>query len=472
MALINCPECQAKVSDQAVSCPSCGFSIGSMLICPECHAKIAKDIPFCPSCGFPFPKEEKPSQQSATGESLKPQEGMFKTVIPVSNAPLERRLFAFLIDGFFINLMTAVIALFLVLSKAIDPSEPDLKLLCGGISLLLSLIYFSVCLAAYGYTPGKYFMGLILIDGHGEIPNFGKTFVRTLVMFILAPLCITWWPVFGKNRRAIHDYAAGTYVVTSGQLQARPKEVPVQQTIKAETSQELPMIVCNERDNSELILIPSGEFLMGSPQDEGRDDEHPQHRVYLDAYYIGKYEVTNKQFAKFVNETGYNAGGDWKKYYNSGTEDHPVVCVRWYDAKAYCNWAKLRLPTEAEWEKAARSTDGREYPWGNEWDSSRCNFNSSGTNPVGSYSSGASPYGCLDMVGNVCEWCSDWYDRLYYSSSPQSNPQGTEIGNLRVLRGGSWGINNEDALRAAARLRDYPGLRSSNDGFRVARGAR
>jgi formylglycine-generating enzyme required for sulfatase activity len=247
----------------------------------------------------------------------------------------------------------------------------------------------------------------------------------------------------------------------------------------------MPSMITNSKDGSELIMIPAGEFLMGS---NDYDSEKPPHRVYLSAYYIGKYEVTNEQFARFVNETGYNAGGDWKKYYTSGRENHPVVCVSWNDAKAYCNWANLRLPTEAEWEKAARGTDGRKYPWGNEWEPSYLNWSGEGdrkwnswkgnkissqlpTEPVGSYSNGVSPYGCMDMAGNVWEWCNDWYGEKYYSQSPSSDPQGPSSGDARILRGGSWLNGSAVYLRCAYRGRDLPGLRGGNLGFRVCRSA-
>ncbi|MFH0801630.1 MAG: SUMF1/EgtB/PvdO family nonheme iron enzyme [bacterium] len=241
----------------------------------------------------------------------------------------------------------------------------------------------------------------------------------------------------------------------------------------------MPSVITNAKDGSELIMIPAGEFIMGSNDYE---DEKPPHRVYLSAYYIGKYEVTNEQFAKFINATGYNARGSWKNYYNSGTADHPVVCVSWNDAQAYCKWASLRLPTEAEWEKAARGTDGRKYPWGDEWDEGRCNwfqgpqlpgivsiYQGRGPLSVGSFSSGSSPYGCLDMAGNVWEWCADWYGEKYYSQSLSSDPQGPSSGSYRVLRGGSWGDDGTINLRCANRLRNRLDNWSGNNGFRVAR---
>ena len=223
----------------------------------------------------------------------------------------------------------------------------------------------------------------------------------------------------------------------------------------------------NEKDGSILIEIPAGSFTMGS--DDGDSDEKPVHTVHLDKYYIGKYEVTVGQFKKFCQATGRNMPEQptW-----NNRDDHPVVNVNWNDAKDYCDWAGLRLPTEAEWEKAARGTDGRKYPWGNTWDASKCNSGEKGdsyeyTSPVGSFPQGVSPYGCYDMAGNVWEWCNDWHDKDYYASSPSSNPAGPSSGDYRVLRGGSW---DDDAgnCRSANRWWNNPGSRYNNDGFRVA----
>ncbi|MGV8120554.1 MAG: SUMF1/EgtB/PvdO family nonheme iron enzyme [Candidatus Xenobiia bacterium LiM19] len=231
----------------------------------------------------------------------------------------------------------------------------------------------------------------------------------------------------------------------------------------------LPPTMTNPKDGAEMILIPAGEFLMGSPEGTGNDNERPQHKVYLDAFYICKYQVTNGQFARFVKETGYKAEGDWKKYVKSGRETHPVGNVTWNDASAYCRWAGGALPTEAQWEKAARGTDGREYPWGDTWDGNRCNCwegpkvsgmahieNGRGTVPVGSFPSGVSPCGVHDMAGNVWEWCSDRYDKDYYRSSPSRNPEGPSSGVYRVLRGGAWGNVGSDYFRCALRNRDLP----------------
>ncbi|MDP2806862.1 MAG: formylglycine-generating enzyme family protein, partial [bacterium] len=233
--------------------------------------------------------------------------------------------------------------------------------------------------------------------------------------------------------------------------------------------------VTNPTDGSVLIEIPAGSFSMGSS--DGGSDEKPVHTISLDKYYIGKYEVTVGQFKKFCQATGKSMPEQptW-----NNRDDHPVVNVTWNDAKAYCDWAGLRLPTEAEWEKAARGTDGRSYPWGNGWDGNKCNHGKDSspytdasdgyenTSPVGNLSSGVSPYGAYDMAGNVWEWCNDWYDGSYYGSSPSSNPTGPSSGTFRVLRGGSWYFNTL-YCRSAYRLGRYPVNWYYYFGFRPAK---
>ncbi|MGD2091128.1 MAG: formylglycine-generating enzyme family protein [Candidatus Aminicenantes bacterium] len=236
-----------------------------------------------------------------------------------------------------------------------------------------------------------------------------------------------------------------------------------------------------------MVYIPAGEFTMGS--NDGGDDEKPAHVVYLDEYRIGKYEVTIKEYMRFVNETKsnypewleegneYNINTGSNDYYKRFVYDEncPIVGVSLEDARAYCDWLSnktglnIKLPTEAQWEKASRGNDSRKYPWGDrEPDETLANFGGKigKTTPVGSYPDGASPYGLLDMAGNVWEWCSDWYGADYYKNAPQKNPPGPESGTDRVLRGGSW-LFIAEGLRCANRNYDSPSYRFYYVGFRL-----
>jgi formylglycine-generating enzyme required for sulfatase activity len=270
-----------------------------------------------------------------------------------------------------------------------------------------------------------------------------------------------------------------------------------------------------------FVYVPAGEFVMGSREEEidaaleqcqQYDDscersrfahEAPTHTVYLDGYWIGQTEVTNAQFRYFMEADGYTTERYWSlegwtwRLENSITEpqfwqnanfngnQQPVNGVSWHEADAYSRWLAetsslpIRLPTEAEWEKAARGTDGRTYPWGNDWDASRANYcdkrckaeaeNDDGyayTSPVGIFAEGASPYGAVDMAGNVWEWTGDWYDSGYYATSPERNPIGPDGGSEHVLRGGAWD-NNPTSLRGAHRSRFDPDRRNHNVGVRV-----
>lgn len=217
-----------------------------------------------------------------------------------------------------------------------------------------------------------------------------------------------------------------------------------------------------------MVFVPSGEFLMGLNE---APDERPPHQVYLDDYWIDRYPVTNAQFQRFISETVYQAQGGWRREFTPGKENHPVVNVSWHDATYFSKWAGKALPTEAQWEKAARGTDGRVYPWGNQWDGSRCNISGRGTTPVDQYLNGVSPCGCFDMSGNVLEWCEDWYDKDYYRNSPRDNPKGASSGKYKVLRGGSWGGNSRNT-RVTFRLRYGPSLWFNYDGFRLVLPAR
>jgi formylglycine-generating enzyme required for sulfatase activity/energy-coupling factor transporter ATP-binding protein EcfA2 len=241
-----------------------------------------------------------------------------------------------------------------------------------------------------------------------------------------------------------------------------------------------------------MVLVPAGEFTRGS---EEYEYSKPVKRIYLDDFMIGAYPITNKDFKGFIDDNGYkreefwtSEGWLWRKKENISEPGYwydrewngpnfPVVGVSWYEAVAYTNWLSevtgksYRLPTEAEWEKAARGTDGRIYPWGNEFDKNLCNsweLKLRRTNPVGIFHKGESPYGCFDMAGNVWEWCADWYDEKYYSKALEKNPKGPETGSLRVCRGGSW-LYVAEYCACAIRYRSPPDFRDRRLGFRLAR---
>jgi formylglycine-generating enzyme required for sulfatase activity len=245
----------------------------------------------------------------------------------------------------------------------------------------------------------------------------------------------------------------------------------------------------------ETVLVPAGPFLMGSTEDNelATDREHPQHQVKLDAFLIGRYPVTNAQYARFIEGGGYEnqaywteAGWAWREEEGStqprywgdpkwNQPNYPVVGVSWYEVLAYCRWLsevtgqEFRLPTEAEWEKAARGEHGREWPWGNEFDPQKANTSEGGhgrTTPVGQYSPGGdSPYGASDMAGNVFEWCSTL--KRDYPYQPDDGREDPESEGSRVLRGGSW-FSSQGYARCADRHRYYPDPRGYGLGFRVA----
>jgi formylglycine-generating enzyme required for sulfatase activity len=235
----------------------------------------------------------------------------------------------------------------------------------------------------------------------------------------------------------------------------------------------------------EMVLIPAGEFLMGSDPEKDQDasnDEQPQHTLDLPDYYIAKTPVTNAQYAAFVEVTGPKKPEGWTKGKPAkGKEEHPVVNVSWHDAVAYCNWLTettgrvYRLPSEAEWEKGARGTEGRIYPWGNRWDAELCNAGGAGdTTPVGAYPDGASPYGLLDMAGNVWEWTlslwgEDWRNPAFkYPYDAEDGREDPEAGDdiRRVLRGGSW-YYVQGTTRCAYRRGGTPNTAGNYGGFRV-----
>ncbi len=274
----------------------------------------------------------------------------------------------------------------------------------------------------------------------------------------------------------------------------------------------------NPKDGMEMVYIPPGEFILGTsdeeidawlkehPADKRElfEDEQPQCRVKLPGYWIGRVEVTNAQYRRFVQDTGHRAPRHWKDgQVPSGLESFPVMYVSWDDARAYCEWAGDRLPSELEWEKAAQGTDGRVFPWGNQWDRKRCRNLQlitgetdedpshlasafaewershdpvrEGPVAVGFYPAGASPYGCVDMAGNVWEWCEDWQDAGAYKRYAKGDLKPPASGTYRVLRGGCWFDGLPTVFRCANRDLRHPDPRNYflffGYGFRCARDA-
>ncbi len=305
-----------------------------------------------------------------------------------------------------------------------------------------------------------------------------------------------WWLLGVKALRDIQEYKRDEKVT----VLAREKLVALMGTDtdldlkKCLEAGEILGILGDPRINPPpMVKVEAGEFTMGSDENK---DEQPIHRVYLDEFMIGKYPVTNEEFKAFIADNGYKneelwtpEGWNWLKKENI-TEprywhdrkwngpNFPVVGVSWYEASAYAEWLsqamgfKYALPTEAQWEKAARGSSGLVYPWGNQFDKDKCNSYESGlgrTSPVGLFPGDESPYGCMDMAGNVWDWCADWYGEDYYKKSPAKNPGGPLDGSGRVLRGGGWAYGGW-GCRAACRF--WAGLPANRDfdlGFRLVR---
>ena len=217
---------------------------------------------------------------------------------------------------------------------------------------------------------------------------------------------------------------------------------------------------------------------MGANGTDALEDERPQHQVWIDRFEVDLYEVRTGHYAEFLARTNRPAPWQWETVDLKQHQDRPVIGVSWFDADAYCRWQGKRLPTEAEWEKAARGTDGRLFPWGNQIPSDRAaNFGlgarfsySQALVPVQQYETGRSPYGLYQMAGNAGEWVADWYGAAYYDTSQQKNPSGPDQGSFRVVRGGSWS-DLPKYLLTYGRFKLLPETGNSYTGFRCARAA-
>ena len=282
----------------------------------------------------------------------------------------------------------------------------------------------------------------------------------------------------------LHLATAGIFILTACGSKSTPASVPTAVDLPlTETPQPTITVMptptfgigstrISEKDGATLVYVPAGEFAMGSTDQDSlaSKDERPQHPVTLDAFWIDQTEVTNAMYAKCVNAGNCKPPINTDHFINTGYANHPVVSVDWSQANAYCVWSERRLLTEAEWEKAARGTDGRIYPWGNEAPSNAfLNYNDAvkDTTAVGQYPNGKSPYGAYDMAGNVWEWTNDWYSETYYQSSSASNPVGPASSAYQAFRGGSWN-NNDYFVRSANRGWVEPTSTGYFIGFRCA----
>jgi formylglycine-generating enzyme required for sulfatase activity len=302
-------------------------------------------------------------------------------------------------------------------------------------------------------------------------------------------------PVFLASMLYLWGCASPTEINLQPTLTSQPKAAstpsPTETPVPASSTPEISPTMIPDKDRMILLYVPAGEFIMGIKAEDALaecqkfhldcqldwfKDGEPPHTVNLDAFWIDQTEVTNAMYAKCVQDGKCDPPGSIKSfagdsyYGNSEFDNYPVIFVSWEDATAYCSWANRRLPTEAEWEKAARGENALVYPWGNDIpDNNLLNYNGvmGNTTEVGKYPSGASPYGALDMAGNVMEWVADWYDASYYSNSPSSNPLGPDSGQDRVLRSSSW-LDTGMEVFSASRGANDPTLKYDLVGFRCA----
>lgn len=323
-------------------------------------------------------------------------------------------------------------------------------------------------------TVGLIALGAVLVGGPLLAPAPTPTQMPTTAAPTLAPATAAPSPTPAS---VVAEVSPTSVLLTPAPTEAPPTETSVALP-SATPTLGVGSVRVSASDGMAQVFVPAGEFLMGAAETDRNATafERPQHSVYVDAFWIDQTEVTNAMYAACVEAGGclvpISFGSETHlEYFGNPTFDHyPVLYVSWANARAYCQWADRRLPTEAEWEKAARGPDGQMFPWGDAVPNpSRTNFNENvgDTSAVGGFPTNVSYYGALDMAGNVREWVSDWYSGLYYATSPAANPQGPTSGTARVLRGGAWDSELSE-IRAAARFSFGPTNRQNFIGFRCA----
>lgn len=298
-------------------------------------------------------------------------------------------------------------------------------------------------------------------------------------------VAVLWIQIFVDYRRKLTRL-----MPTVSQVSSRRQEIHAQISQRESTTQsiqgqiasmrheieelEAQRVELQERLNPlEMVLVPAAKFRMGT-NDPTREDENPEHMVQVAEFYLDKTEVTNLQYKEFISVTGHRAPSHWRNntFPDARKSDHPVVNVSWEDAKVYAAWVGKRLPTEAEWERAALGEGRFDYPWGRSCNPDCANYdNADGkTTPVEHHNRGVSPVGVWDMCGNVGEWVNDWYDSRYYQVSPDTDPKGPEGGYQKVHRGGGY-HENRMGIRGKSRHFAMPSASQDYIGFRCARSA-
>jgi formylglycine-generating enzyme required for sulfatase activity len=378
------------------------------------------------------------------------------------------------------------------LNRAMRKNKPIFPLLLEGDEPWLSVEAIQYTDVRGGKLPPEKFYKLLANATSQEKPiskrkaenNSLKLPLKALLAFIvLAGFVTTFFLGRYFLTQPSEPTSESTSVPSPVVLQTLTPSTIFTETALPTTTLEIVNDLTSLQDGMSSVYIPGGSFIMGS--NSGYSDERPSHQVTLDDYWIDKTEITNFMYGLCVQDGKCPPPSNMKYYSENKYADYPVGYVNWFNAEAYCSWAGRRLPTEAEWEKAARGTDGRTYPWGNDFGCQFGNFDDENqydsdmvkggpncdgfidASPVGSFPNGVSPYGIFDMSGNVWEWVADWYGESYYRRSPNDNPTGPSSGDERVIRGGSWNYL-EVVMRTSNRLKQLPTESYSYIGFRCA----